>query len=315
MPCAESSECPEPDNPTDTCRNGAREVLETGARATGTILAATRAMNEETITRRGHSTNLVGVPTGLLASPEFNEHPVPLHISGVRETNRGLFHVLDAEGSDTERAGRIFQDWMSVVYGLDPEQRAKGAEGRRRYRSSYARLLRGWMFDSNNPEGAVLKGWVESRFGLFPTYHKEVIKKFSSPAWIHYVEEKMSSRFHNNAIHDQLDLLYEFCQWAAMRFFFPGRNHVVLYRGINEFAEHRVMERLGKREVILRLNSLNSFTSERERACEFGDSILEVKVPRVKLLFFRELLPDHPLQGEGEYLVIGGDFRGKVSTL
>jgi NAD+--dinitrogen-reductase ADP-D-ribosyltransferase len=271
-------------------------------------------MNGENITRRGHSTNLVGIPTGLLASPEFNEHPVPMHISGVRETNRGLFRLLDQEGKDPETAAQLFQNGMCVVYGLNPELRPTGANGRQRYRSSYVRLLKGWMFDSNNPEGAVLKGWVESRFGLFPTYHKQAIDKFSSPAWIHYVEEKMSSRFHNNAIFDQLDLLYEYCQWASARFFFPGRKHVTLYRGINDFSEHRVVARLAKREVVLRLNCLNSFTSERERACEFGDSILEVKVPRVKLLFFRDLLPDHPLQGEGEYLAIGGDFRVKVSS-
>src|SRR5664280_131237 len=35
----------------------------------------------------GHSTNLVGLPTELLASCAFNDHPVRLHISGVREMN------------------------------------------------------------------------------------------------------------------------------------------------------------------------------------------------------------------------------------
>ena len=102
-------------------------------------------MNKATITSRGHSTNLVGVPTSLLASPQFNDHPVPLHISGVRETNRGLFRALKDTGSDPESAAGIFQDWMCVVYGLDTELRPEGPEGRRRYRSSYARLLKGWM--------------------------------------------------------------------------------------------------------------------------------------------------------------------------
>jgi len=28
----------------------------------------------------------------------------------------------------------------------------------------------GWMFNSNGFEGAVLKGWVESRFGIIPNF-------------------------------------------------------------------------------------------------------------------------------------------------
>ena len=59
---------------------------------------------------------------------------------------------------------------------------------------------------------------MESRFGMFPTYHKEVIDRFSGPAWAGYVEEKMSSRFHNNSIYTQLDLLYEFSQWALAKY-------------------------------------------------------------------------------------------------
>ena len=63
----------------------------------------------------------------------------------------------------------------------------------------------------------MLKGWVESRFGLFPTYHREPLRKFNSQAWARYVDDKMGSRFHNNAILSQLDLLYEFAQWTLRR--------------------------------------------------------------------------------------------------
>jgi ADP-ribosylglycohydrolase len=61
--------------------------------------------------------------------------------------------------------------------------------------------------DSNNAQGAVFKGWVESRFGLFPTYHKQHIASFISKDWIMSIEEKMNSRYHNNCIDMQLDLL------------------------------------------------------------------------------------------------------------
>ena len=257
----------------------------------------------------GHSTNLVGVPTPLLASRAFNEHPLALHISGVREMNKTLFDML-AEAEDLEDAGEAFYKYMVAVFGLEPEQRERHKAGSvvRRYRSSFLRLLKGWGYDSNGPEGAVLKGWVESRFGLFPAFHKQPLSP-GSPAWTAYVEEKMSSRFHNNSIHAQLDLVYEFCQWGLARFAAPGRHHLRLYRGLNDFSEHRLVERLAKRDSVVRLNSLASFTGQRDIAECFGDTILEAEVPRCKVVFFNTLLPIHPLKGEAEYLVIGGDYR------
>ena len=63
------------------------------------------------------------------------------------------------------------------------------------------------------------------------------------------------------------------------------------------------------------LNNLVSFTADRHIACEFGDTILEVSVPKVKIIFFSELLPHHPLKGEAEYIAIGGDYRVSVSYL
>jgi NAD+--dinitrogen-reductase ADP-D-ribosyltransferase len=76
----------------------------------------------------------------------------------------------------------------------------------------------------------VLKGWAESRFGLVPTFHKAPLGRFPSPAWIAYIEEKGSSRFHNNCIHQQLDLLFEYCQWAIQRFGLPARDYMTLAR-------------------------------------------------------------------------------------
>lgn len=265
--------------------------------------------------QRGHTTNLVGVPTGLLASAVFNDFPVPLRIAGVRETNHGLFTMLD-QAPDGEVAARIFQDYMGVVFGLHQELR-QGTDGKgvRRYRSSYLRLLKGWGYDNNSREGAVLKGWVESRFGLFPTFHKGPILRFNSPEWVIYVEEKMSSRFHNNSIYTQLDMLYEFCQAALPRFHSVGRKTLTLYRGVNDFVEHQLVEQIDKRTAVIRLNNLISFSSERDIASQFGDYILEATVPLAKILFFNNLLPDHPLKGEAEYLVVGGDYRVKVAYL
>lgn len=260
----------------------------------------------------GHSTTLVGVPAGLIGSTAFNDYPVPLHINGTRETNGALFDMLRQAETPAE-AAQGFVSYMEAVFGLDPAQRVDPAgNGPRRFRSSYLRLLKGWGFDANGPEGALLKGWVESRFGLFPTFHKTRIERFSSAAWIEYVQEKMSSRFHNNSINMQLDLLYEFCQWALARFFSVGRRHVTLYRGTNDFSEHPLLERADRHSAVIRLSNLVSFTSDRERAGEFGDYVLEARVPTPKIVFFNELLPRHPLRGEGEYLVIGGDYQVKM---
>jgi NAD+---dinitrogen-reductase ADP-D-ribosyltransferase len=263
----------------------------------------------------GHSTNLVGLSTGLLASVLYNEQPSPLHIAGVREMNPDLFVML-SQAVDIADAGDGFNSYMRAMFALDPEQReqvGRGSSTPRHYRSSYLRLLKGWGYDSNGPEGAVLKGWVESRFGIFPTFHKEAIDRIAGPAWTTYVEQKMSSRFHNNAIYVQLDLLYEFCQWALAHFAATGSTHVTLYRGVNGFDEHPIVARIDKRRCILRLNNLTSFSSDRGVADCFGDTILTVRVPVPKILFFNRLLAAHPLKGEGEYLVIGGDYRVTAS--
>jgi NAD+--dinitrogen-reductase ADP-D-ribosyltransferase len=281
------------------------------------LLYTTDMSTEEpdtTIASRGHSTNLVGLPTGLLASASFNDFPIPLCISGTRESHRSLFERLD-KLTDAVEAGRIFQDYMAVVFGLDMDSERGEPEKneRRRFRASYLRLLKDWGFDSNSPAGAVLKGWVESRFGLFPTFHKAPIRRFNSPAWIHYVEEKMSSRFNNNTINMQFDLLYEFCQWALLRFHATGKKHLLLYRGTNDLREQQLIQQLDARNAIVRLNNLVSFTSRRGIADEFGDIIIEAEVPVTKLLFFNDLLSGHPLRGEAECLVIGGDYRVKMS--
>ncbi|WP_407279781.1 NAD(+)--dinitrogen-reductase ADP-D-ribosyltransferase [Aromatoleum evansii] len=269
----------------------------------------------------GHSTNLVGIPTGLVASVAFNAHPLPLHIHGVRETNRALFAML-ADATSVDEAVLAFQIYMRTVFELDlPGERDR--TGRKRYRASYLRLLRGWGFDANGREGAVLKGWAEARFGLHPTFHKRPLGRYPSEAWMQYVEDKMHARFHNNCIHAQLDLLYEYAQHMFGRWLYPGRRHLTLYRGVNDFAEHQVVAWLPRaegrarraREAIARQNNLVSFTTRRDVADQFGDTILEVEVPLCKIVYCNALMPGPLLRGEGEMLVLGGDYRVRMATL
>ncbi|WP_150050925.1 MULTISPECIES: NAD(+)--dinitrogen-reductase ADP-D-ribosyltransferase [Methylomonas] len=260
-----------------------------------------------------HSTNLIGVASACIASHLFNDDPKPLHIAGTRESAPGLFQQLETQDS-MQACGQLFQDYMCVVFGFETEQRLRDdASGRRRYRNSYLRLIQDWGLDSNNAQGAVFKGWVESRFGLFPNYHKQRITGFMTKDWLDYVQEKMNSRYHNNCIYMQLDLLYEYCQWVIERFQVPAAVRKTLYRGVNALDEHEILGDEDKQHKIVRFNSLMSFTDQRDIAGEFGSYILEVDVPMVKLVFFSELLPHHALHGEAEYLVIGGDYRVKVA--
>lgn len=254
-----------------------------------------------------HSTNLVGIPTSLLASTRFNESPVELHIAGTISSAQGLFHALE-DVKDHTNAGDMFQRYMHDVFG-DNQPRFQNTVETRRYKNSYLRLIQDWGMDSNNAQAAVLKGWVESRFGLYPTYHKHAITSLYDKVWIQYLTSKMHSRYHNNCIYMQLDLLYEFCQWFIKRFEMPARKFITLYRGVNALEKHCAHNLTHKRHKIIRFNNLTSFTDNVETAGEFGDYVLKVSIPVVKLVFFNQLLPEHALRGESEYLAIGGFYK------
>jgi len=255
-----------------------------------------------------YSTTMVGIPPTVLGSPAFNRSLRRLTIYGTRETHPGLFQLLGRCRAPAEAAA-TFAHYMARHFGLGPPEPGDGPAERRRTLTSYLELLRGWGGDSSCPKAAVLKGWVESRFGLVPVFHKERLGDFPSPAWADYLREKTDIRFHNNNIHHQLDLLYEYCQWSIRRFKAPGPRFVRLWRGTNDFEGQRVDERILGRLAEVRLNNLVSFSNSLERAEEFGDWVLETEVPTQKIVFFPGLLDDRALNSEGEFLVIGGRYK------
>ena len=265
---------------------------------------------------RWYSTNLVGVPARVLASTEFNANSQCLAIAGAREAQPGLFALLD-RSRDLNEARDMFVHYLVIAFGLrkpEPhELAAMGVAEQRRWHSSWRKLLQGWGMDANGPAGAVLKGWVESRFGLVPGYHKAPLARFPSPAWVAYLEEKSASRHTNNNIHQQLDLLYEFCQWALRRFPLPGSampaRHLRLWRGSTRCEEQLIAGCLQDRRCTVRLNNLVSFSLSYDDAACFGDWVFEVQVPACKVLVFPGLLPGHVLQGEQEVLALGGDYE------
>jgi len=264
-------------------------------------------MGHEADPAHWYSTNLVGIPAGVLCSVGFNAHPQPLRIAGTREASAGMFALL-ARSADAAEARDLFAHFMNLAFGL-PEPAAPAAPGGRRWRASYLKLLQGWGLDANGPAGAVLKGWAESRFGIVPVFHKAPLARFPSPAWMAYLEEKASPRWNNNNIFQQLDLVFEFCQWALARFgLLPGGDAVTLWRGTSHCEEQLVAGSLRERRCTLRLNNVVSFSRSREQAGCFGDWILETRVPRSKLLYVPGLLDTRALDGEGEVLALGGDY-------
>lgn len=280
---------------------------------------------EQAQPHRWYTTNLVGVPAPVLASAAFNAHPLALAIAGVRETHPGLFQLME-RSTDLPAAAEVFVHYLDIAFGLrapaPAEAATLGAAERRRWRSSWRRLLQGWGIDTGSQAGAVLKGWVESRFGLVPTHHRVPLARFPSPGWIAYLEDKAASRLHNNNIHQQLDLLYTFCQWALQRFGLAGHAaagaaHLRLWRGSTRCEEQIVAGSLRPaataprgpgRRCTVRLNSLVSFSLSADDAGCFGDWVFEALVPACKVLFFPGLLPGHWLHGEQEVLALGGDY-------
>ena len=217
-----------------------------------------------------------------------------------------LFETMDR--FDQDMAPLLFMEHMRVAFELDQEQQAGQPKS---FGISYLRMLRGWLFDANRPEGAVMKGWAESRFGLRPLFHKEPINSLNDDAYYIYLMEKMSPRFNNNAIFSQFDILYEYCQYFLERFA-PVKGKKILYRAINlQNDDARIIKRLSKRDWIVRNNCLTSYSACRERASEFGDVVLEVEVPYQKIFCCPEILPGTFPTYEHEAIVLGGDFLSK----
>lgn len=254
--------------------------------------------------------NRCNLPAVILGSLTFQQHPSALRIDGITDLHRDLFAHL-AQCEDAAARCQRFHDYMTVHFCLEELEEAglSADTPKNRGRLNYLKLIRGWHFNSDESEGAVLKSWVESRFGLIPRYHGSAIRSPDDASYLHYQAQRARGIYNTNAIEAQLDLVYTYTQYElACRF--PDKTHFRLYRGVNQWKEHeRLGQGDGKSQVLL--NNLNSFSSDRERAGEFGDTVFSAEIPLSKVFCCAEVMPGK-LQGEGEYLVIGGIYS--VST-
>lgn len=244
-------------------------------------------------------------PPWVIASSDFNLLPSALSLAGVRQSNRHFFTLLDTLTTAQER-GEAFHDYLCVRFGLHRWNEHHGL-ARNSLRNSYIRFLRGWQMDSNSIEGAVVKSWVQSRFGIVPTYHGGRLVMSGGEEDIRFALDRMKGSAKGNAIFSQLDLLYEFCQYELARRF-PGQDTLVLYRGTNDAGEHPVVAKRDRRTVCVRLNNVVSFTADRERAWEFGSTVWQTTVALAKVICFSGLLQGSLMKGEMEYLAVGGDY-------
>ncbi|MDR0703225.1 MAG: NAD(+)--dinitrogen-reductase ADP-D-ribosyltransferase [Azoarcus sp.] len=250
--------------------------------------------------------NRCNLPAVILGSLTFQRYPAPLKLDGVEELHRDLFRRLDNIPEGRRRA-EIFRDYVTVHFRLEHLDEAGLTETRAgRANANYMSMIRGWYFDSNGRESAALKGWVESRFGLAPRYHGAALREPESEAQRHYQRIQARTCYGTNALESQLDLVYAYCQYEFARTC-PGTIHLTLHRGVNRLEDHELLGG-SRKEPVLLLNNLNSFTGMRERAGEFGDTILTLQVPVAKVFFHSRLLPG-VLQGEAEFLVVGGVYE------
>lgn len=259
--------------------------------------------------------NRCNLPAWILGSLAFQRHPVPLEIDGVRDFHADLFRHLDPIADRRARAER-FVDYMTVRFCLEELEEAGLTPGRRhksRANANYLRLVRGWSFNSDGREGAVLKHWAETRFGLLTRHHAGPLHGRGSDDYTAYLADAARGIYGTNALEGQLDLLYTYCQYELARQH-PGVTHLTVHRGINRIGEHEVLGREPDGSYLVLLNNLNSFTTERERADEFGDYLLTARVPVVKLFFCNKLLPGM-LKGEDEVVAIGGIYSVRIATL
>ncbi|MEJ2141936.1 MAG: NAD(+)--dinitrogen-reductase ADP-D-ribosyltransferase [Gammaproteobacteria bacterium] len=243
--------------------------------------------------------------------PTYQQHPVPLYLDSVTNIHKEIFSQLSELNDPVLRAEK-FMDYMNVYFQLDKLKQgtSKNLSEQEHYpraKANYLYMLRGWLFDTDSREGAILKGWVESRFGLIPTWHKEKITDGDSPQYQVYLHEKTSGIYNTNSLEAQLDLLYSYCQFELTKQHNKENNYLVLYRGIN----YKTAKLLRENNNILLLNNINSFSSTRERADEFGDVTIQVNVPFAKIFYYSGLLPGI-LRGEGENIVIGGLYQVKL---
>lgn len=259
--------------------------------------------------------NRCNLPAEVIGDLSFQTNPKPIEIDGVSYLHKRLFTDLDKETNSSQRA-KTFDEYMRAHFRLDALYDAGYSKQLTidRSRANYLRILRGWFFDSDSVEGAVIKSWAESRFGLIPRYHKGAIRSIEDKNYQIYIAQSSRGLYNTNAVSAQLDLLYSYCQYELSHNYTNSKT-ITLYRGQNRLQSMEQLQTDNAPQtadsLTVLFNNISSFTSDAYRASEFGDVVLSVEVPLEKLLFYSGLMPGI-MASESEYAVIGGVYNATL---
>lgn len=254
------------------------------------------------------SLNRCNLPASILGNHTYQQKPIPLKLDCVMELHVEFFRSIKSVQS-AEHRSLLFREYMACAFLLGNSEEAgldQSNSHKSRHKLDYLKLLRGWMFNADSIEGAIMKRWVESRFGLLTINHAGLLGQTNNNAERNYLNGFTEGLYNSNALESQLDLLYSYCQYELSE-----PKHYQLYRGVNNLNQHTIIRESKDNEALLLLNNLNSFSDDLLTSETFGDLILDIKVPSSKIVYFPGLLSG-TLKGESEYLVIGGVYRAKI---
>ena len=221
--------------------------------------------------------NRCNLPAVILGSLTFQRHPARLFIDGVDALHRDLFRRLDTINDPGNRAQQ-FIDYMTVHFRLHAPDEAGLSDNSRldRSKADYLRQLRGWAFDAEGRDAAVLKGWAESRFGLIPRFHQQPIHSSDDESYLAYQHAYAQGIYNTNSLAAQLDLLYTYCQYELHQQQ-TDLSHLTLYRGSNDIEQLKQPKMSTNGNPVVLLNNLNSFSSSIDRA---SDCVLKCRLAR-----------------------------------
>ena len=252
--------------------------------------------------------NHCNVTSDVIAGLTYNQHPVPLLLDGVSELHKNLFKILSGI-DEADQRHEVFEKYMNAHFQLNnlSEMGQSDDLAFNRKKINYKRIILGWHLNPNGLEAAVLKRWVESRFGLSPRFHIHKIRNHEDPAYQDFLIEAAVGMYNTNAIEAQLDVLYSYTQYELSLL---SETHLSLYRGFNLLNDHEVIDK-NRKKLILLLNNINSFSKTEEVAENFGDYVISVCAPRYKVFCFSKILPQQ-LNVEAEYMVLGGLYEATL---
>ncbi|MCH1924335.1 NAD(+)--dinitrogen-reductase ADP-D-ribosyltransferase [Shewanella sp. C32] len=244
--------------------------------------------------------NRCNVPAWLLASTGYQARPIPLLLDSIVTWYQPLFDEL-ALLPDAGARADAFERFMQQRFDLstladEPPQRAK---------LHYRRMIIGWLFDSDNDQGAAWRSWAESRFGLLTQFHRQPLSTPDSTSYGRYRQHSFAATNNSNELFEQLDLLYQFCQ-LQLTLSPQAPSHLTLYRGCAHLEELSDIA-----AGVVQFNNLSSFAATAESAAQFGSCVYQVAVPLSKIVCYESLLPNI-MTGEQEFMVLGGLYRSRL---